>query len=42
MTRPRSWTLSSIANDTLPHLISGAVTVLTLRRMIDPRTITGH
>ncbi len=35
---PRSWTPASVAQDALPHLVYGAVTVLALHRMIDPRT----
>ncbi len=40
ITDPRSWTPSSVAQDAVPHLIYGAVTVLALHRMIDPRTVT--
>ncbi len=39
ITDPRSWTASTIASDVLPHLTYGAVTVLTLHRMIDPHTV---
>ncbi len=35
---PRSWTAASVAQDTVPHLAYGAVTVLALHRMIDPHT----
>ncbi len=39
ITDPRSWTVDTVANDVLPHLVYGAVTVLALHRMIDPRTM---
>ncbi len=39
ITDPRSWTVSTVANDAVPHLAYGAVTVLALHRMIDPHTI---
>ena len=39
ITDPRTWTATSVLNDLLPHLAYGAVTVLTLHRMVDPHTI---
>ncbi len=39
ITDPRTWTPSSVANDAVPHLTYGAVTVLALHRMMDPHTI---
>ena len=39
ITDPRTWTPSTVLQDAAPHLVYGAVTVLTLHRMIDPHTI---
>jgi len=39
ITDPRTWTPSTVAQDALPHLVYGAVTVLALHRMIDPHTL---
>ena len=39
ITDPRTWTPSSVAQDALPHLVYGAVTVLALHRMVDPDTL---
>lgn len=36
---PHTWTPSSVANDAVPHLVYGAVTVLALHRMVDPHTM---
>jgi hypothetical protein len=33
ITDPRTWSPKSVANDAVPHLVYGAVTVLALRRM---------
>ena len=39
ITDPRTWTPSSVAQDAVPHLVYGAVTVLALHRMVDPSTM---
>lgn len=39
ITDPRTWTPASVAQDAVPHLAYGAVTVLALHRMIDPHTM---
>lgn len=38
ITDPRSWTLETIAEDAIPHLAYGIVTVHTLHRLLDPTT----
>ncbi len=39
ITDPRTWSMKSVTEDAVPHLTYGAVTVLALHRMIDPRTL---
>lgn len=39
ITDPRSWSASTVVQDAVPHLVYGAVTVLSLHRMIDPHTL---
>ena len=39
ITDPRTWTMTSVLEDAVPHLTYGAATVLALHRMVDPRTM---
>jgi len=39
ITDPRTWTPATVLQDAGPHLVYGAVTVLTLHRMLDPHTV---